>query len=136
MPFQNTNSLIVAKYSKGEIVIDSPGDAVVSFWEAGVLNFVVEDAGAISSKTIVPGTYVSSRELLVGTGLNPAIEFDDGFIYDDCQLLCTIANGRYCGGGFCSSPRAELSDGMIDVCIINKIGRLKLFSFLKRAQTP
>ena len=72
-------TIIETETGEREIVIDSPGDAVVSFWEAGVLNFVVEDAGAISSKTIVPGTYVSSRELLVGTGLNPAIEFDDGF---------------------------------------------------------
>lgn len=72
------------------------------------------------------------HELAKNYGQKIRAEFDDGFIYDDCQLLCTIANGRYCGGGFCSSPEAELSDGMIDVCVINKIGRLKLLSFFKK----
>lgn len=73
-------TIIETETGEKEIVIDNPGNAVVSFWEAGVLNFVVEDTGMISSGTIVPGTYVSSRELLVGTGLNPSIEFEDGFL--------------------------------------------------------
>lgn len=38
-------------------------------------------------------------------------------------LLCTAANGSYCGGAFCSSPYARMEDGRMDVALIRKIGR-------------
>jgi len=31
-------------------------------------------------------------------------------------LLCTVSNGRYCGGEFLCAPRAELDDGWMEVC--------------------
>ena len=33
-------------------------------------------------------------------------------------LLCTISNGRICGGEFLCAPRAELDDGLMEVCCI------------------
>lgn len=39
--------------------------------------------------------------------------------------LCAIGNGRYCGGGYKSNPKALLDDGKFDVFEANdKIGRL------------
>ena len=39
--------------------------------------------------------------------------------------LCSVANGRYCGGGFKSNPRALLDDGLLDVFRADeKVGRI------------
>ena len=39
-------------------------------------------------------------------------------------LLGAVGNGRYIGGGMCVAPKAEIDDGMLDVCLVKKIGRL------------
>ena len=45
-------------------------------------------------------------------------------------LLCTLANGQYVGGSFRCAPRAETDDGLIDVCIIRPISRLRFVRIL------
>ncbi len=45
-------------------------------------------------------------------------------------LLCTVANGRYVGGSFCCAPRAETDDGLIEVCLIKPISRLRFVQIL------
>ena len=60
-------------------------------------------------------------------GTKMKIIFDDGEIIDKVLTLTAIGNGRYCGGGFCADPEAKLDDGIIDVCVINKVN---IFTFL------
>ena len=43
-------------------------------------------------------------------------------------LLCTFANGQYVGGSFKCAPRAEVDDGLIEVCLVKPVSRL---SFVK-----
>ena len=43
----------------------------------------------------------------------------------DC-LLTALGNGRFCGGGFCGVPLAELSDGLMDLSIVKKMSRLNI----------
>ena len=40
-------------------------------------------------------------------------------------LLCTLANGQYVGGSFRCAPRAKMDDGLIDVCLVKCVSRLK-----------
>lgn len=63
-------------------------------------------------------------------GFRLRAEFDDGSTYDSSALLVTLANGRYCGGGFLSSPYALLDNGQLDAAVIDSIGRLKIISLL------
>lgn len=63
-------------------------------------------------------------------GFNVNVTFDDGSEYDSSALLITLAKGRYCGGGFLSSPFAELDNGFIDTAVIDTISRLKLLSLI------
>jgi diacylglycerol kinase (ATP) len=44
------------------------------------------------------------------------------------MLLCTVSNGRVCGGEFICAPRAEVDDGWMEVCLAR---RMLLFSFLR-----
>ena len=57
--------------------------------------------------------------------------FDDGEIIDSELLLTAIGNGQYCGGGFDAVPRAVLNDGLMDVCIIDKITRMTFLKLVK-----
>jgi YegS/Rv2252/BmrU family lipid kinase len=47
-------------------------------------------------------------------------------------LLSTFSNGRFCGGGFKSSPKARLQSGFIDVCFIKEISRTKFVSIVSQ----
>ena len=59
------------------------------------------------------------------------ISLDGGeYIERSPLLLATFSNGRYCGGGFKSSPNARLRSGSIDVCFIKEIGRLKFLTLV------
>lgn len=46
-------------------------------------------------------------------------------------LLGVIANGGFYGGGYNCAPKAEINDGIIDICFVKKISRLKILNLLK-----
>ena len=45
-------------------------------------------------------------------------------------LLCTVANGQYVGGSFKCAPRAKTDDGLLEVCLIKPISRIRFVSIL------
>ncbi len=54
---------------------------------------------------------------------------------DNRTMICTptlvaVGIGQYYGGGIKIVPEAIQNDGLFDVCIVDKIGRLKLISYL------
>ena len=57
-------------------------------------------------------------------GTKMKIIFDDGESIDSYLTLTAIGNGKFCGGGFKSAPKAVLNDGLMDICIIDKVSRL------------
>ena len=59
------------------------------------------------------------------------IIFDDGKIIDEDLVLTAIGNGKFCGGGFMASPKALLTDGLLDVTAIDKISRFTFISLVK-----
>lgn len=47
-------------------------------------------------------------------------------------LLCTVANGQYCGGTFRCAPRAKNDDGLMDICLIRGISMLTFLIILPK----
>ena len=45
-------------------------------------------------------------------------------------LLCTLANGQYVGGSFRCAPKSKYDDGLIDVCILRPISRIRFVQIL------
>ncbi len=45
-------------------------------------------------------------------------------------LLCTLSNGQYVGGSFKCAPRSSMEDGLIEVCMIKCISRLRFVKVL------
>ncbi len=63
-------------------------------------------------------------------GTKMRLIFDDGEILEKEFTLTAIGNGKFCGGGFRAAPRAILTDGLLDVCAIDKISRLTFVSLV------
>lgn len=64
----------------------------------------------------------------MGSGLHFTIDETEHFSGD--FLLCTIANGRFCGGGFQSSPEAHVNDGLLDLAAVHMLSRPRFLSLL------
>jgi len=45
-------------------------------------------------------------------------------------LLTAIGNGSFCGGGYKGTPLAQVNDGLLDLCIVKKVSRLKLINLV------
>lgn len=63
-------------------------------------------------------------------GTKMKLIFDDGEVRNGELTLTAIANGKFCGGGFMAAPTAELDDGMLDMCIIKRVSRLRFLSLV------
>lgn len=55
---------------------------------------------------------------------------NDGFNLS--SLLVAVANGRYYGGGINVAPKAKLDDGFFDICLIKRVGRLKILGLFPK----
>jgi len=49
------------------------------------------------------------------------------------RLMVSIGNGTRAGGGFLLTPDAWLDDGSIDLCIVERMGRLRMLQLLPKA---
>jgi YegS/Rv2252/BmrU family lipid kinase len=59
------------------------------------------------------------------------IEHDGGSI-ERAALMVSIMNGRRMGGGFMMAPEAEISDGLLDVCIAEEVSKAGIFALIPR----
>jgi len=59
------------------------------------------------------------------------VSVDDKVIHDGKAMLIAIANGYCYGGGFYCCPEAKTDDGLIDICLLNKISRFKAAPLVK-----
>ncbi len=70
--------------------------------------------------------------LALKKGENLKITVDGGLVHDGPLLLTTVANGGFCGGGFESCPRADLSDGLLEVLIVNNVSRTRFVALVPK----
>lgn len=70
-------------------------------------------------------------ELIRKPGTKLRASLDSGEVKERSLLLSTFSNGRYYGGGFNASPKARLRDGLMDVCFVKNISRIKFIGLVK-----
>ena len=64
-------------------------------------------------------------------GHNMKITLDDGsHVAEGRYMLVVAANGQFYGGHFRCAPLATVDDGLIDVCLVKKVSRLRIPSLL------
>jgi len=68
--------------------------------------------------------------LLAYNNTKAEINIDGEIIHADVFSL-NVGNGRYCGGGMRQTPRAIPTDGLLDVTIINGMGKFEIIRNLR-----
>lgn len=63
------------------------------------------------------------KSLFEKLGYNLKITSADGII-EGCYILAAIGNGQYYGGAFRALPLADTGDGLMDVCLVDKVTRM------------
>ena len=58
------------------------------------------------------------------------IEIDEDTIIDGEFLICSIANGKFVGGGIPIAPVADVADGQFDVVVVDAVPRWKIPFYL------
>jgi len=72
--------------------------------------------------------------LIKKKGANIRVEVDGELFHEGPALLCSLANGPYCGGGVKSNPGADVQDGVMDVNVVRNISRLGLLKLFPSYQ--
>ena len=132
--FMDVEKLIHAPVQKLDLI--KAGDR----YSVNVLNFGFDTTVAITINKERARTGHGSKSAYtkgVITGLiksmkNTCTVTVDGEVLnpDGKALLCTLANGQYVGGSFQCAPRADTGDGLIDVCLIKPISRIRFVQIL------
>ena len=74
------------------------------------------------------------RAFLTGMRTKCTVYADGEKLNDGKICLCTIANGKYVGGSYKCAPRSMNDDGLLEVCLIKPVSRIK-FAILKKYYT-
>lgn len=120
-------------------VIEINGRYAVNMANIGFDCDVVAKAMEWKKKPLIKGPFayvmgiVSMLSKPIGNWMS--FRWADGTKLTGRFLLCTIANGKFCGGGFCSSPMAMVQDGLMDVGIVSMLSRRKFIGILPKYKT-
>ncbi|MFL5384148.1 MAG: diacylglycerol/lipid kinase family protein [Longimicrobiaceae bacterium] len=60
------------------------------------------------------------------------VEIDGAEVIERPLTLATVGNGGRHGGGFWICPAAKIDDGLLDVCVCDELGKLRILRFLPK----
>ncbi len=79
---------------------------------------------------LLPYLYGVIRTILHFRPVQMHITVDEETEVNGAFLQCSVANGRYIGGGIPISPTGSVNDGLLDVVILRAIPNWKMFFYL------
>lgn len=79
---------------------------------------------------LLPYLYGVFRAIVAFKPIEMHIEIGDSTVLDGKYMVCSIANGRYIGGGIPIAPLAAVTDGLLDVLVVDAVPRWKLPAYL------
>lgn len=99
---------------------------------------VAELAGRLKQKPLIVGSWAYLLAVfgmyVKKKGIGLTLTENGQTLLNGEVLLCSIANGSYCGGGFYTSPQASIYDGVFDLNIIKDISRTTFLKLLPKYQ--
>lgn len=119
-------------------LIDFCGRTAVNLCNCGVDADVAHNMPLFRRLPMVSGPMAYQLSILYTffrpLGKGAVVTLDGGPPLEGELLLFLCANGRYYGGGYQGAPLARVDDGLLDVCIVPKLGRAKILRILGRYQ--
>ena len=71
------------------------------------------------------------NRLIHKLGIKMSMIIDDELAIEGTFMLVSIANGRYCGGGYQAAPNAVIDDGLLEITVARPMSRLRFASLVK-----
>ena len=132
--FLDIDNLIEGRETKIDII--QVGDKyAVNACHFGLDSSVAKTMNAVRHKKIIGGknAYKTGvlKALFTAMKTKCKVIGDGEPLNDNKILLCTIANGKYVGGSYKSSPRSVNDDGLMEVCCIKPVALWKFLKFVK-----
>lgn len=97
---------------------------------------VVQKVEQIKRSALVPQsmsyTFGVVSTLMKNYGDRFRLTTDTGETFDGEFLLCIFANASYYGGGYKAGPLAAINDGLMDVCVVDKVPRSKFIAMIEK----
>ncbi len=93
-----------------------------------VLDYALDAKKRLSG--IWPYLYGVIRAIKTFKPFQMHIEVDENTVLDGKYMICSIANGRYIGGGIPIAPLADVTDGVFDVFVVDAVPRWKIPFYL------
>ena len=100
---------------------------MINTFGTGADSLVMEYYNNSKNKSKLAYFYYTLKAFLTYKPLTVNVEIDGKKYTFHRTYLVAVQNGKYFGGGMLVTPDAEVDDGVLDVCIIHNISRLKLF---------
>ncbi|NLF80783.1 MAG: YegS/Rv2252/BmrU family lipid kinase [Clostridia bacterium] len=97
------------------VEVNAGGGRLKKFWRGGRLAFLLA-----SLKVLMTFTYTEAR-----------IELPERIIKGE-YIIIGIGNGKFAGGGMMLFPRAALDDGLLDLLLVPRKGRLEILRVFSR----
>lgn len=95
-----------------------------------VLTLIYAQEAKKRAKGIWPYLYGVLRAIRTFQPVQMHIEVGDELVLDQKCMICSIANGRYIGGGIPIAPMADVEDGLLDVLVVDAVPRWKIPFYL------
>lgn len=90
-----------------------------------------EEASAEVKRALGPLAYViTGARKFASLEVSTARFTDDETIYEGPFLLFAVGNSRRTGGGNWLTPKADLSDGLLDLCVVKELSRIEFLGLL------
>lgn len=82
------------------------------------------------SRGIWPYLYGVIRAIKTFTPFAMHVEIGDSQVLDGNFMICSIANGRYIGGGIPIAKMADITDGLLDIITVDAVPRWRIPFYL------
>lgn len=79
---------------------------------------------------LLPYLYGVLRAIIAYRPTQMHIEIGNDIVLDGKYLIFSIANGRYFGGGIPIAPLAAVTDGQLDILVVDAVPNWRLFPYL------
>lgn len=131
--FMNLDSLVNGVDTKVDMM-KVHGRYAVNFVHFGFDSACLKTMSKVRRKKIIGGKHAYTTgvvtALINGMKHNCSVKVDGKPIGREKMLLCTVGNGKYVGGKYKCAPLSDNSDGLLEICHVNPVSRLKFLTLI------
>ena len=134
-PFLNVDALVAAQDAPIDLICVNDKYYAINAVHFGFDSAVAELMGKIRHKKIIGGSMAYpvsvAKALLTSMKTYCTVKADGEVLNPKGELLlCTVANGQYVGGSYRCAPRSANDDGLLEVCLVKPVSRLKFLMLM------